>query len=62
MTVANNIDFENSLIENIFTKFNKILKKDDKIIDILTNSSSDIVGKLKGKVTEYEKNTNITDC
>jgi hypothetical protein len=53
--VANNIDFENSLIENIFTNFNSILKQDDKIIDILTNSSSDIVGKLKWKVTEYEK-------
>jgi hypothetical protein len=52
LTVANNIDFENSFSENIFTKFNKILKQDDKIIDILTNSSSDIVGKLKWKVTE----------
>ena len=55
LTVANNIDFENSLIENIFTNFNKILKQDDKIIDILTNSSSNIVGKIKWKVTEYEK-------
>ena len=55
MTVANNIDFENSLIENIFTNFNKILKQDDKIIDILTNSNSNIVGKIKWKVTEYEK-------
>jgi hypothetical protein len=51
LTVAKNIDFENSLIENIFTNFNKILKQDD----ILTNSSIDIVGKLKWKVTEYEK-------
>jgi hypothetical protein len=57
LTVAKNIDFENSLIENIFTNFNKILKQDDKIIDILTNSnsSSDILGRLKWKVTEYEK-------
>jgi hypothetical protein len=56
LTVAKNINIEkSSLIENIFTTFNKILKQDDKIIDILTNSSSDIVGKLKWKVTEYEK-------
>jgi archaellum biogenesis ATPase FlaH len=57
LTVAKNIDSENSLIENIFTNFNRILKQDDKIIDILTNnnSSSDILGRLKWKVTEYEK-------
>ena len=57
LTVAKNIDSENSLIENIYTNFNKILKQDDKILNILTNSnsSSDIVGKLKWKVTEYEK-------
>jgi hypothetical protein len=55
LTVAENIDFENSLIENIFTNFNKIGKQDDKI-DILTNSNShDILGKLKWKVAEYEK-------
>lgn len=54
LNFAKNIDFENSLIENIFTNFNRILKQDDKI-DILTNSSSDILGKLKWKVTEYEK-------
>ncbi len=55
LTVAKNVDFENSLIENTFTNFNKILKQDDKIIDILPNSSSEILGKLKWKVTEYEK-------
>ena len=55
LTVAKNIVSEKSLIENIFNNFNKILKQDDKIIDNLTNSSSDIVGKLKWKVTEYEK-------
>ena len=54
LTVAKNIDFETSLLENIYTNFNKILKQDDKI-DILTNSSSDILGRLKWKVTEYEK-------
>ena len=55
LTVAKNIDFENSRIENIYTNFNKILKQDDKITDIFTNSSSDILGRLKWKVTEYEK-------
>ena len=40
LTVAKNIDFENSLIENIFTNCDKILKQDDKITDILTNSNS----------------------
>ena len=55
LTVAKNIDFENSLVENIFTNFNKILTQDDKITDILTNSSSAILCRIKWKVTEYEK-------
>ena len=59
LTVAKKIDFEKSVIENIFTNFNNMLKQDDddddKIIDILSNSNRDIVGKLKWKVTEYEK-------
>jgi hypothetical protein len=57
LTVAKNIDFENSLVQNIYTNFNMILNQDDKITDILTNSnsSSDILGRLKWKVTEYEK-------
>jgi hypothetical protein len=55
LTVAKNIDFENSLVENIYTNFNKILTQDDKITDILTNSSSAILGRIKWKVTEYEK-------
>jgi hypothetical protein len=55
LTVAKNIDSKNSLIENLYTNFNKILKQDDKILNILTNSSSNIVGRLKWKVTEYEK-------
>ena len=54
LNFARNIDFENSLIENIFTNFNKILKEDDKI-DIFTSNSRDILGKLKWKVAEYEK-------
>lgn len=40
LTVAKNIDFENSLVENIYTNFNMILNQDDKITDILTNSYS----------------------
>ncbi len=55
LTVAKNIDFEKSLVEKIYTNFNTVLKQDDKIIDILTNSSNDILGRLKWKVTEYEK-------
>jgi hypothetical protein len=57
LTVAKNIDFENSLVENIYTNFNMILNQDDKITDIFgnSNSSSDILGRLKWKVTEYEK-------
>jgi hypothetical protein len=55
LTVAKNIDGENSLVENIYTNFNKVLKQDDKIIDIFTNSSSDVLGRIKWKVTEYEK-------
>ena len=55
LTIAKNINIEKSLIENIFTNFNNMLKQDNKKIDILTNSNSDIVGKLKWKVTEYEK-------
>ena len=53
--VAKNIDFEKSLVEKIYTNFNTILKPDDKITEILTTSSSDILGRLKWKVIEYEK-------
>jgi hypothetical protein len=55
LTVAKNIDFEKSLVEKIYTNFNTILKQDDKITEILTTSSSDILGRLKWKVIEYEK-------
>ena len=54
LTVAKNIELENSLIENIFNNFNSILKQDDKI-DIPTSSISDLLGNLKWKVAEYEK-------
>jgi hypothetical protein len=55
LTVAKNIDFEKSLVEKIYTNFNTVLEQDDKITEILTNSSSDILGRLKWKVIEYEK-------
>ncbi|HKO40807.1 MAG TPA: hypothetical protein VJU85_06050 [Nitrososphaeraceae archaeon] len=56
LTVAKNIDSEKSRVENIYVNFNKILKQDDKIIDIFPKSNStDILGKVKWKVTEYEK-------
>lgn len=55
LTVAKNIDFEKSLVEKIYTNFNTILKPDDKITEILTTRSSDILGRLKWKVIEYEK-------
>ena len=55
MTIAKNIDFEKNVIENIFTSFNNILQQEDKIIDNLSNSSSAILGRIKWKVTEYEK-------
>jgi hypothetical protein len=56
LTIAKNIRFEHSFIENMYTNFNKIPKHNDKI-EILTNSysSSEILGRLKWKVTEYEK-------
>ena len=55
LTIAKNIDFEKNVIENIFTSFNNILQQEDKIIDNLSNSSSAILGRIKWKVTEYEK-------
>ena len=56
LTIAKKIDFDKSIIQNIFTNFNNMLKQDnDKKIDIITNSNSDVVGNLKWKVTEYEK-------
>jgi|SRR5215213_10794339 len=55
LTVTKKVDVEKSIIENIFNNFNNLLKQDDKIINVLPNSSSEILGKLKWKVTEYEK-------
>jgi hypothetical protein len=52
LIVAKNVDIEKSIIENIFNNFNNLL--DDKI-DTLSPSSSEILGRLKWKVIEYEK-------
>jgi hypothetical protein len=54
LTIAKKIDVEKSIIENIFTNFNKILEQYDKI-EILPHSNSEVLGRLKWKVTEYEK-------
>jgi hypothetical protein len=55
LTIAKNIDFEKSVIENIFTSFNNILQQENKLIDIFPTSSSAILGKINWKATEYEK-------
>jgi hypothetical protein len=55
LTVAKKVEIEKSIIENIFANFNNMFKHDDKIIDALPNGSSEILGKVKWKVTEYEK-------
>jgi hypothetical protein len=54
LTIAKNIKVEKNIIENIFTNFNKIVEQYDKI-GILPQSSSEILGKIKWKATEYEK-------
>ncbi|HET7643971.1 MAG TPA: hypothetical protein VFK40_10725 [Nitrososphaeraceae archaeon] len=54
LTIAKNIKVEKNIIENIFSNFNKISEQYDKI-DVLPPSSSEILGRLKWKVTEYEK-------
>ena len=54
LTIAKNIKVEKNIIENIFSNFNKISEQYDKL-DVLPPSSSEILGRLKWKVTEYEK-------
>ncbi len=54
LTIAKNIKVEKNIIEDIFTNFNKIVEQYDKI-GILFPSSSEILGKIKWKVREYEK-------
>ena len=52
LNIAKNIDIEKRLIENISTNFKDILREEKEKIII---NSSEILGKLKWKVTEYEK-------
>jgi hypothetical protein len=54
LTIAKNVEVEKSIIDNIFTNFSKILELYDKIYTLPSNSS-EIFGRLKWKVTEYEK-------
>ena len=54
LNIAKNVEVEKSIIDNIFTNFSKILELYDKI-DTLPSNSSEIFGRLKWKVTEYEK-------
>lgn len=54
LTIAKNIKVEKNIIENIFTNFNKIVEQSDET-GILFPSSSEILGKIKWKVREYEK-------
>lgn len=52
LNVAKNIDIEKRLVENISTNFKDILKEENEKIII---NSSEILGKLKWKIFEYEK-------
>ena len=52
LNIAKNIGIEKRLIENIYTDFQDILNEEKE--KSITNSS-DIVGKLKWKIFEYEK-------
>jgi hypothetical protein len=52
LNIAKNIGIEKRLIENISTDYKDILKEEKE--KSITNSS-DIVGKLKWKIFEYEK-------
>lgn len=52
LNIAKNIDIEKRLIENISTDYKDIFKDEN---DKSITNSSDIVGKLKWKIFEYEK-------
>ena len=52
LNIAKNIDIEKRLIENISTYYKDIFKDEN---DKSITNSSDIVGKLKWKIFEYEK-------
>jgi len=53
LTIAPNIEIEKTMIENIFSNFNKIFQLDKTDI-LLFNNRNKILGQLKWKVTEYE--------
>lgn len=52
LNIAKNMDIEKRFIENISTNFKDILKEENEKIII---NSSEILGKLKWKIFEYEK-------
>ena len=52
LSIAKNIDIEKRLVEDISTNFKDILKEENEKIII---NSSEILGKLKWKIFEYEK-------
>jgi hypothetical protein len=52
LNIAKNIDIEKRLVEDISTNFKDILKEENEKIII---NSSEILGKLKWKIFEYEK-------
>ena len=54
LTIAKNIQVEKNIIDNIFDNFKNILEQYDNL-NILFNITSDKLGILKWKITEYEK-------
>ena len=54
LTIAKNIQGEKNIIDNIFDNFKNILEQYDNL-NILFNITSDKLGILKWKITEYEK-------
>ena len=52
LNIAKNIDIEKRLVEDISTNFKDILKEE---IEKIIINSSEILGKLKWKIFEYEK-------
>ena len=54
LTIAKNIQVEKNIIDNIFDNFRNVLEQYDNL-NILFNITSDKLGILKWKITEYEK-------
>ena len=54
LTIAKNIQVEKNIIDNIFDNFKNVLEQYDNL-NILFNITSDKLGILKWKITEYEK-------